>query len=160
MQYSSNAWQVKQLLLIPSFFFVASAVEKRAPLGPNAKRAGWVGCNILLSSIAPEGKLHLIKNGVTSDASQVRQQYQQVRPLSQLNVTKRGWTLDVLNAVNQFGRRPFELSEVYDFEAHLAALHPDNHRVREKIRQQLQVLRDLGLLQFLSPGKYVLTDSS
>ncbi len=159
MQYSTN-WHVNNLLLIPCFFFSPSSVEKRKPLSPNARRAGWVGCNILLNAIAPEGKLRLVSNGAQTDAAVVRQQYQQVRPLSQLNATRRGWTLDVLNVIGRFGNRPFELSEVYDFEVHFSTLHPDNHRVREKIRQQLQVLRDLNLLQFLGGGKYVLVDNA
>jgi len=159
MQYSAT-WRVSNLLLVPSFFFSPSAIEKRRPLGPNARRAGYVGCNILLSAIAPEGKLRLISGGVPANAASVRQQYQQVRPLSQLPVESRGWTLDVLSVVSQFGSRPFELSEVYNFESHFAALHPENHRVRPKIRQQLQVLRDLGLLRFLTPGRYELTGKS
>ena len=31
---------------------------------------------------------------------------------------------------------------------------PPFRHVRDKIRQQLQVLRDLGLLEFLTPGSY------
>jgi len=159
MQYSAT-WQVNNLLLVPSFFFSASAIEKRNPLGPDARRAGWIGCNILLSAIAPEGKLRLVTDGVVTDIVDVRQQYQQTRPLSQLTVTARGWTLDVLSVISGFGRRPFALNEVYNYEAHFALLHPQNNRIREKIRQQLQVLRDLGLLQFLRPGKYVLADKA
>ena len=155
MQYSEE-WRVANLLLVPAFFFSPSAVEKRKPLGPDARRAGWVGCNIALDAIAPEGKLRLVTNGVEASASDVRQQYQQTRPLAQLGVTARGWTLDVLNVVSGFGKRAFTLSEVYEYETHFSLLHPQNKRVREKIRQQLQVLRDLGLLHFLSPGNYIL----
>lgn len=104
--------------------------------------------------------MRLVTDGFPANVAEVRQQYQQVRPLSQLNVKARGWTLDVLNVVSQFGKRPFSLNEVYAFEADFVALHPQNNRVREKIRQQLQILRDLGLLLFLSPGKYVLIDKS
>lgn len=154
MQYSPT-WQVSKLLLVPSFFFSSSSIEKRNPLGPTARRAGWVGCNILLSAIAPEGKLRLVHDGTPAAATTVRQQYQALRPLSQINVSSRGWTLDVLNVVSQFRNRAFELSEVYAYEAHFSALHPDNHRIREKIRQQLQVLRDLNLLQFLGQGTYL-----
>ena len=155
MQYTPT-WQVSNLLLVPSFFFTSSAIEKRRPLSPNARRAGYIGCNILLNAIAPEGKLRLISNGIITDAAKVRQQYQQMRPLSDLNVAKRGWTLDVLNIIGQFGNRIFELAEVYQFEAHFASLHPDNHRIHEKIRQQLQELRDLGLVKFLGRGRYIL----
>ena len=34
---------------------------------------------------------------------------------------------------------------------------PNNAHVRDKIRQRLQVLRDLGLLEFLAPGSYRLS---
>ena len=40
----------------------------------------------------------------------------------------------------------FTTSEVYAFTRELEELHPDNRHVRDKIRQQLQVLRDAGLL--------------
>jgi type II restriction enzyme len=36
----------------------------------------------------------------------------------------------------------------------LAELHPNNAHIRDKIRQQLQVLRDLRLLTFLGDGSY------
>jgi len=45
----------------------------------------------------------------------------------------------------------------YRFERELAALYPRNHNLRPKIRQQLQVLRDAGLLKFEGQGTYELT---
>ena len=42
----------------------------------------------------------------------------------------------------------FSLVEVYAFESELARLHPDNRHVKDKIRQQLQLLRDKGILDF------------
>ena len=46
------------------------------------------------------------------------------------------------------------LADVYKFENYLGELHPDNHHVRDKIRQQLQVLRDAGILEFIGRGRY------
>ena len=46
------------------------------------------------------------------------------------------------------------LPTVYDHAAALARLHPKNLHVRDKIRQQLQVLRNFRLLDFLGPGHY------
>jgi type II restriction enzyme len=43
---------------------------------------------------------------------------------------------------------------VYRFENRLAGLHPQNRNIRPKIRQQLQVLRDRGLLEFVERGVY------
>ena len=40
----------------------------------------------------------------------------------------------------------FTTADVYAFERELERLHPGNRHVRDKIRQQLQVLRDMGLL--------------
>ena len=51
-------------------------------------------------------------------------------------------------------RPEFDLAEVYKSEEKLAKLHPANRHVRDKIRQQLQVLRDLGILEFLGRGEY------
>jgi type II restriction enzyme len=36
----------------------------------------------------------------------------------------------------------------------LHRLYPGNRNVRPKIRQQLQVLRDQGYLDFIGPGRY------
>jgi type II restriction enzyme len=46
------------------------------------------------------------------------------------------------------------LRKEYVHAAALGKLHPNNAHVRDKIRQQLQVLRDLGLLTFLGSGSY------
>ena len=40
------------------------------------------------------------------------------------------------------------------FEERLSRLYPGNHNVRPKIRQQLQVLRDRGWLEFVGRGRY------
>ena len=128
----------------------------RKPLSPIARRAGWVGCNILLSAIAPEGKLPMVTDGAVTDASTVRSLYDQVRPLSSLSVTKRGWTLEVLRLVRSLARERFSLNDLYMLEDELARLHPLNRNIRPKIRQQLQVLRDLGLVEFLGDGRYAI----
>jgi hypothetical protein len=59
-----------------------------------------------------------------------------------------------LNLVHSLEKTEFDLGEVYAFESKLERLHPANRHIRDKIRQQLQVLRDLGLLQFLGRGDY------
>jgi type II restriction enzyme len=66
----------------------------------------------------------------------------------------RGWLIEVMRCVEALGRAAFTLDDVYGFEAELAALYPGNRNVRPKIRQQLQVLRDQGYLQFLGRGRY------
>ncbi len=153
LQYSS-AWLVQNLLLIPRMFFSESVIEKRNPLAPHARRAGWVGCNILLSEIPADGKIVIISAGVPVLKRQVREEFSRVKQLAELPPSLRGWTLDVLRVIRRLGKSEFSLQELYDFESELKSLHPQNQNVRPKIRQQLQVLRDVGLISFLSPGIY------
>jgi len=147
--------RVINLLLIPSFFFAASSIQKRKPLSPKARRAGWVGCNILLSAIAPEGKIRIIKNGqIISSPRKVRVCVQRGKPVGTIIPKKRGWVLDVLNLVHAIERPDFTLQDVYKRESELKSLHPNNQNIRAKIRQQLQILRDLRLITFQGQGKY------
>ena len=60
----------------------------------------------------------------------------------------------MLNVVQSLKKEEFELADVYAHEEQLAGLHPDKRHVRDKIRQQLQVLRDMGRLEFLGGGRY------
>jgi type II restriction enzyme len=154
LHYDLCAWTVRTVVLIPRFAFALSALERRKPLAPKARRAGWVGCNILLGKIPQDARIPVVKDGAPRPPSEVRHAYQRLRPLENLKVEKRGWTLDVMNAVRALRKTEFSLSEVYALEGSLARLHPGNRHVRDKIRQQLQVLRDLGLLAFLGEGHY------
>lgn len=154
MQYSES-WLVQNILLVPRFFFSESVIQKRKALGPTARRAGWVGCNILLGEIPREGKIPIVSDGIEREKRQVRQEFARLKHLADLPPSLRGWTLDVLRAIRSLRRTTFSLQELYDFESALQALHPQNRNVRPKIRQQLQVLRDLNLLNFVSPGKYM-----
>ena len=140
--------------LIPRMFFSESVVEKRNPLAPEARRAGWVGCNILLSEIPADGKITVVSAGVPVQKDTVRSEFSRVKELAKVPPSLRGWTLDVLSAIRRLGKRDFSLQELYEFESDLSALHPKNENVRPKIRQQLQVLRDLGLLHFGARGIY------
>ena len=43
---------------------------------------------------------------------------------------------------------------MYEFETVLAKQHPDNKHIKDKIRQQLQILRDRNYIQFIGRGEY------
>lgn len=65
-----------------------------------------------------------------------------------------GWKKDVFNCLLNIRKDIFSLDEVYKFERQLFQLHPENRNIKPKIRQQLQILRDLGLLEFAAKGTY------
>ena len=157
VSYDLDTWAVRTVLFVPHFAFALSAVECRKPLASTARRAGWVGCNILLDKIPMHARISVVSEGIPHTRQEVHSSYNRLRPLEKLQVEKRGWTLDVLQVVQSLGKLEFTLADVYAHSDSLAKLHPKNAHVRDKIRQQLQVLRDLGLLQFLGGGSYRLS---
>lgn len=206
MHYDLQTWTVRNLLLVPHFAFPPSAIVKRNPLSASARRAGWVGCNFALDRIPADARIEIVSSRrdpvtpinksseiiqslLTSAAThvkitppeEVREKFGRIKPLKELSITQRGWTLDVLNIVRRivesrrrrektltnpkYGEQPnqeisqrlltssptekentFTNADVYAHERELAQLHPDNRHIKDKIRQQLQVLRDLGIL--------------
>ena len=62
-----------------------------------------------------------------------------------------------MSCIDELNKKEFTLDEVYDFENILYQKHPDNKHVKDKIRQQLQFLRDKGYIEFVSRGVYRLT---
>ena len=154
LHYELANWKVQNAFLVPHFAFSVTAIEKRRPLAKSARRAGWIGCNILLTEIPPDTRIPLVQNGKPLNPKSARDRYAKVRPLEKLRPEMRGWTLDVLNLVRSLRKETFTLTEAYALEPHLASLHPANRHIRPKIRQQLQILRDLGLLKFLGGGSY------
>lgn len=154
MRYSISEFCVKDLILIPKHFFVPTMIEKRRPLSSNARRTGWVGCNILLGEVPIQGRISIIQDGYVKDVDAVVKEVETAQRLADDNLRRRGWMLDVLNCINSIQSREFDLSDVYRFESVLAKKHPRNNNICPKIRQQLQVLRDRGFIEFIGRGKY------
>ena len=69
-----------------------------------------------------------------------------------MNLTS--WKKDVFKCLLKIQADLFSLEQVYKFSGKLQELHPQNLNVEPKIRQQLQYLRDLGLIEFVKPGMY------
>ena len=149
-----NNWTVNNLLMIPSYFFVPEIIEKRPPLKETARRAGWVGCNIEIGNIPESGKIFIVRNSLQVDKAKVVDLYQRAFMLRTSRIDTRGWLLDVLRCVESIPKLNFSLDEVYAFTEELQRKHPENNFVQDKIRQQLQYLRDKGFIKFISRGHY------
>ena len=65
-----------------------------------------------------------------------------------------GWKSDVKSVIKSIPGEEFTIEDVYLYEDQLQKLHPDNSHVRNKIRQQLQFLRDDGFIEFIDKGVY------
>lgn len=66
-----------------------------------------------------------------------------------------GWKRLTLEGVLSMPDDDFELDDLYRVcEPTAAKQYPDNHNVQAKLRQQLQLLRNLGIVEFVTPGNY------
>lgn len=149
-----NDDMVNNFLMIPKYFFTPAIIEKRKPLSQNARRAGWIGCNINISAIPEAGRIFIIKNSIAIQKDSVMLQYVKAQNLETKNIENRGWLFDVLLCVDRIPQNEFSLSQIYSFESEFAAKYPNNHNIRAKIRQQLQILRDRGFVEFSGKGIY------
>lgn len=156
VHYSRDGWRVRNVILIPHFVFAPSTIEKRKALAGTARRAGWVGCYIVLTNIPDDARISLVQNGVIVSSATVREKFRRLEPLKQIRASERGWTLDVLRVVRSLGKREFRTSDMYDYVRHFEQLHPENRHIKDKIRQQLQVLRDRGFLRQVERGVWMI----
>lgn len=154
MNYSLKEKSVTDLLIVPKHFFVREIIQERKPLAATARRAGWIGSNILLNQIPASGKIHIVRNGVPQQKKAVLAEWQKTLFLRSESLEARGWLIEVMKCVEALGKQEFSLDDVYAFEQHLSGIYPGNQNVKPKIRQQLQYLRDRGYLDFVSRGYY------
>lgn len=158
LNYNLADYTIKNFLVIPKHFFVPEIIEKRKPLATTARRAGWTGCNILLQSIPQTGKIFYVRDGHIEPKESVLSEWQKTLFLrEEKEISAKGWLLDIMRSIEKLGKHEFTLDDVYACEAELQKLHPENKHIKDKIRQQLQVLRDKGYLDFVSRGFYHLT---
>ncbi len=159
LRYSPQTWTVTDLFVVPGYFFTPAVIMRRPPLRPTARRAGWVGSHILLGALPPDARVSIVSGGQALPAEDVRSAWGRFAFLGDADSAKDGWGADTLMCVRELQRTiaptEFSLQDFYRaFQGRLASLHPENRNVQPKIRQQLQVLRDHRVLQFLGRGRY------
>ncbi|MBI5885191.1 MAG: restriction endonuclease [Deltaproteobacteria bacterium] len=155
LNYDLATFEVRNFFVIPKHFFVPEIIERRNPLASTARRPGYIGCNILLNHIPHAGKIFYVRNGQVEPKQKVLREWKKTLFLREtIEVSAKGWLLDIMRRIERLGKREFKLEDVYAFEEELSRLHPENRHIKDKIRQQLQVLRDKGYLDFVSRGHY------
>ena len=67
----------------------------------------------------------------------------------------KGWLRLTLRGVLEMRESEFDIQELYDVCSPMAATeYPNNRYVRQKLSEQLQKLRELGLVEFIKRGHY------
>jgi type II restriction enzyme len=154
LRYCVTTLAVRDLLVVPPWFLTRDVILPRRPLGPQARRAGWVGCNIRIADIPTTGRIHVVRDGAAVPHAEVVRATRRAAAVAvQGGLSARTWLVDTLRCVERLPAE-FSLAALYAFEAELQARHPGNRHIRPKLRQQLQRLRDSGLVTFLGGGRY------
>lgn len=142
------------MIFIPNFFFTPAIIIKRPPLKESARRAGWVGCNIAIGAVPMDAKIRIISDGKLTSIQQVVDSYNRLLALRTDKLQNRGWLMDTMACIDLIHSESFSLEDIYKYENMLKTKHPTNNHIKEKLRQQLQILRDNGFIEFTSRGKY------
>lgn len=153
LSYRKTDYSVRQLMLIPKHFFTPEIIIRRKPLPETAQRAGWVGCNINIGALPDSGKILLIDQGKIRPPEIVRQHWQQHLFLRRQKTERKGWLLAIMHCLDRLPEQ-FTLAEIYAFEPQLHMQFPANRHIKDKIRQQLQILRDQQIIEFSGRGQY------
>ena len=162
LRYSRDTAQVSDFFMVPGHLFNTGMIARRNPLPSTAQRAYWVGSTILLGQLPPGVQVGVISKGVVRDPQEVRDDWSRYNFLQADSRARGGWAADVLLCARRLtaetGSAEFTLKQFYErFMEELQVRYPDNHHVGDKIRQQLQILRDGKAVVFLKPGVYRLT---
>jgi type II restriction enzyme len=154
LSYSKTPLAVANIELVPKHFLLPQIIEQRRALASSARRAGWVGCNILMDNIPLSGRIFLVRNGRLVPRADVMQAWKKTIFLRKSDLASKSWLLSVMACLENMKQSVISLQDVYTCESELSARFPGNNNVRAKIRQQLQVLRDQGYLEFVGHGVY------
>jgi type II restriction enzyme len=157
LQYDINydIYNVVNFIAVPKFIFTPKLIERRRPLSEHAKLPGWTGCNILIKNIPEECKVSYVKNGKIIQKNKIIKDWHRILFLKkEKNFSKKNWLLDIINCIDSLNKKEFSLDEIYSFEGMLSKKHKKNKHIKDKIRQQLQILRDNKYLTFVSRGQY------
>ena len=153
LHYSTNDWQVKTLFIVPGHFFTPALIQERPPLPPTARRAGWIGSNILLGSLPDEARVAVVADGVPRDAVDVRNDWARFQFLRDDPLARGGWGAAVLICVRHVVRSTD--SKIFTTAGFLCDLrgrtrcYPDNSTRARQDSATVQVLRDGGVLRFV-----------
>jgi len=155
LNYDLQSYEVTNFIVIPKHFFVPEIIIPRKNGIPG--RPNYIMCSIDLSGIPESGKIFYVKNRREKPKETVLKNWRKTLFLREEKKSNlRGWILDIMKCIDSLGKSEFTLRELYNFENALSKKYPNNKHIKDKIRQQLQLLRDKNYLEFLGGGKYKL----
>ncbi len=114
LSYDVEMNVVKHFFIVPKQFFIPSMIEKRKPLSAKARRAGWVGCNLLLQDIPLSGKIFYIKDQVIQNKDTIIQKWNSTLFLRKTNKAElKGWLLDTMKYIDMLEKNEYSMKQKY-----------------------------------------------
>lgn len=155
LDYDSDTYKIKNFMVIPKHFFTPEIIEKRKSLSENARRAWRTGCNVLINNIPKNWKIFYIKDGSKINTKDIISNWNKTVFLKEKLATQWRWRiLDIMKCIDAIDKTHFTLEELYSFENKLKTKYPKNNFIKDKIRQQLQFLRNKWYIEFIKSGEY------
>jgi type II restriction enzyme len=159
LSYTTD-YQVREVTAVPRQFLIEEIVIPRKPLGQHCRRAGWQGCNLNIAMLPPDGRISFVSNFKSAPRAIVSAAWERAEFLDNFKSAKRSWIAVTMALVRKLGKSTFTLGELYELEGEAAKAFPNNAHIKEKLRQQLQCLRDKGWLHFEGRGNYCLSETA
>jgi len=155
--YDEKAMTVVDFQIIHHSFITEKNIIPRNPLSSTAKRAGWQGCLIDIEAVPKIARIFVVRDGAVNTPEKINEKWQVSNHAKRFSADSRGWLSDVLSVVE---KQPdnFNLNDMYKYENYFEILHPNNNNIQAKIRQQLQIIRDMRVLEFIKRGEYRKTE--
>lgn len=151
LAYKKADYSVQQLILVPKHFVTVEMIVPRKRALKD--RPNYLMCDMDISSLPESGKIHLIDKAQVVHPEVVYKQWKANLFLRQQKADKKGWLLAIMRCIDKLPEK-FSLMQMYEFETQLKLQFPDNNHIKDKIRQQLQILRDQEVIEFLARGRY------
>jgi hypothetical protein len=104
MSYDLARFAVTDLFIVPKQFFTAEIIEERSPLAATARRAGWIGSNIVLREVPASGKVWVVRGGETMPREAVLEQWRATLFLRETRPSARGWLIEVMKCPRRASR--------------------------------------------------------
>ncbi len=156
LKYSED-YTIKNFLVVPKYFFIPEIIQKRNTSKvkqKNWKTRLWTWWNIMFDKIPESWKIHYIKDWYYKTKTEVLHEWERIKFLEKEKQESKWWIFDIMKCIERLDKKEFILQDIYKFENELKDRYPSNNFVKDKIRQQLQRLRDKWYLEFLERGKY------
>jgi len=90
MRYDAARTGVSDVMVVPRHFISPEVVQRRKPLAETARRAGWTGCNILVSGVPETGRVWLLRERERVAKPEVLQAWRRAKPLKALDPRRAG----------------------------------------------------------------------